>query len=109
MKNEVFGKVVRVLPAQTGIGARGAWRRQTVVIEYEAGRYTNKLALECSNNRAEEFGRLQVGQWVNFSYDVTSREYNDKYYTTANVFDWKVQGETQQQTLQAPPVGGRPF
>lgn len=92
MNNEVKGVVVSVPPAQTGMGQRGPWMRQTVVIEYESGRYTQKLALECSNNKAEQFGKLKVGQSVTINYDVTSREYNGRYYTTANAFDFKVEG-----------------
>ena len=90
MNNEIKGRVVSVPPALTGMGQRGPWRRQTVVIEYESGRYTQKLALECSNNKAEDFGKLKVGQLVTIHYDVTSREYNGKHFTTANAFDWKV-------------------
>lgn len=96
MNNEVKGKVVAVPPAQTGVGQRGPWRRQTVVIEYEDGRYTQKLALECGNSKAEDFGKLRVGQTVTVHYDVTSREYNGRYFTTANAFDWKVEGAQAQ-------------
>lgn len=92
MNNEIKGKVVSVPPAHTGMGQRGPWRRQTVVIECESGRYTQKLALECSNNKAEDFGRLRVGDVITANYDVTSREFNGRFYTTANVFDWTVDG-----------------
>lgn len=106
MNNEIKGRVVSVPPAQTGMGQRGPWRRQTVVIEYESGRYTQKLALECSNNKAEEFGRLRIGQVITVHYDVTSREYNGRFYTTANAFDWTVEGGQRQaapaQTENAP-------
>ena len=88
MVNEISGKVVAVPPAQRGRGQRGPWCRQTVVIEYENGRYPQKLALECSTSKAEEFGKLKVGQMVTIKYDVTSREFNGKFYTTANAFDW---------------------
>ena len=96
MRNEVYGKVIAVPAAKTGVGQRGPWRRQTVVIEYEDGRYSNKLALECSSSKAEDFGRLRVGQMVTIQYDVTSREFNGNYYTTANAFDWKVEGQQAQ-------------
>lgn len=92
MNNEVKGKVIAVPPAKTGMGQRGPWCRQTVVIEYESGRYTQKLALECSNSKAEDFGKLRVGDTVTIKYDVTSREYQGNYYTTANAFDWTVEG-----------------
>ena len=92
MRNEIKGKIIAVPPVQRGQGQRGPWSIATVVIEYEDGRYMNKLALECRSNKAEEFGRLQVGQSGTFYYDVTSREYNGKFYTSANCFDWKIEG-----------------
>ena len=93
MRCEIKGRVISVPQAQTGMGKNGPWRRQTVVIEYEDGRYNQTLALECSNSKAEEFGRLQSGQTGTFFFDVTSREYNGRFYTTANCFDWKVDGD----------------
>lgn len=104
MNNEVKGKVIAVLPAQTGIGQRGPWRRQTVVIEYENGRYNQTLALECSSSKAEDFGKLQVGQEVTIKYDVTSREYNGRYYTTANAFDWTVNSKSTTTTQSDDPI-----
>lgn len=109
MNNEVKGRVIAVPPAQTGMGQRGPWRRQTVVIEYEAGRYHQKLALECSNNKAEDFGRLQVGQDVTIKYDVVSREYNGRWFTTANAFDWSVESYQPQYQAPAQQGAGSPF
>ena len=102
MNNEVIGRVVSVPPAQTGMGQRGPWRRQTVVIEYENGRYSQQLALECSNSKAEDFGKLRVGDIVSIKYDVTSRSYNDKWYTTANAFDWKVNFPAPGSSMDGP-------
>lgn len=90
MVNEVKGRVIAVPPAQTGNGQRGPWTRQMVVIEYENGRYPQMLALECGSSKAVDFGKLRIGDIVTIKYDVTSREYNDRYYTTANAFDWTV-------------------
>ena len=92
MKNEVTGVVAQVLPIERGMGQRGPWATAKIVIEYEAGRYTNKLMLECRTNKAEEFARLVRGQRGTFYYDVTSREYNDKWYHNVNCFDWKIEG-----------------
>lgn len=92
MVNELKARVVAVPPAVTGQGQRGQWTRQTVVCEYESGRYTQQIAFECNGNKAEEFGKLRVGQTVTIKYDVTSREYNGRWYTTANAFEWTVEG-----------------
>ena len=44
MDNVIKGRVVAVPPMATGEGQRGPWKRQTVVIEFQDGRYTSKLA-----------------------------------------------------------------
>lgn len=92
MRNEVEGRIIDV-SIQRGSSQRGPWARATVVIEYEDGRYTNKLALDCGSNKAEDFGRLQKGQKGKFYYDVRSREYNGRWYTSAECFDWSVEGQ----------------
>lgn len=94
MKNEVEGRIVQVLPIERGMGQRGPWATAKIVIEYENGRFNNKLMLECRTNRAEEFASLSVGQRGKFAYDVTSREYNNKWYHNVNCFDWKVDQPT---------------
>ena len=108
MNNEIKGRVIAVPPAQTGAGQRGPWGRQTVVIEYENGRYNNTLALE-NSNKYEEFGKLRVGQMVKFKYDVSSREYNGKYYTTANCFGWEVEGASAPAPGKDANGGDMPF
>lgn len=114
MKNEVKGVISEVLPIERGTGNRGPWVTAKIVIDYEAGRYTNKLMLECRTNKAEEFGKLQRGQKGTFIYDVTSREYNGRWYHSVNCFDWTIEGAQQQAAAPAPapaaqPQGDDPF
>lgn len=109
MANEITGRVVVVPPAQTGMGQKGPWGRQTIVIEYESGRYTQKLALE-NSNKYEEFGKLSPGQKVKFHYDVTSREYNSRWYTSANCYAWEVlEGGAPPQSPQLESNPDLPF
>lgn len=107
MNNEIKGKVIEVLPMQSGeTRSGGTWYRQTVVLEYESGRYTQQIALECGTSKAPDFGKLQKGQIVKVRYDVTSREYNGRWYTSANAFEWEVLSGGR--TPQA-PAGDDPF
>jgi len=105
MNNVIEGRVIAVPPAKTGMGQKGPWGRQTVVIEYDDGRYSSKLALD-NSNKYEEFGKLRVGQMVTFHYDVVSREYEGKYYTSANCFDWQMEGAQPQSDISASTVSG---
>lgn len=81
MNIEFTGKVHAVLPLQQGVSARGPWARATVVFEVQNGQYTEKIACE-NTNSAEKFSRLSVGETVKVSANVTSREYNGRWYSS---------------------------
>lgn len=92
MTIEFTGKVVAVLPLQSGVSQRGQWSRATVAFEVPDGRYTQKIACENTNN-AEQFARLQLGQMVHVKADVSSREYNGKWYSSILCYEFSAQGQ----------------
>lgn len=91
---EITGRISKVLPLQQGTSARGPWSKATIVIEYQSGNYTNLLALE-NMGKAEEFAALPLGAEFKFWFDVTSREYQGKYYTQCTCFNWQSADATQ--------------
>lgn len=101
---EITGKIKAVLPLQQGTSARGSWSKATVVIEYQSGNYLNTLALE-NMGKAEEFSKLSVGSEFRFLFDVTSREYQGRYYTQCNCFGWQPLTPTSQVPQGASSVG----
>lgn len=103
MTIEFTGKVVAVLPLQSGIGQRGPWSRATVAFEVPDGRYTQKIACENTNN-AEQFARLQPGQMVHVKADVSSREYNGKWYSSILCYEFSAQQTQQAANYQDGPI-----
>lgn len=103
MTIEFTGKVVAVLPLQQGMGQRGPWARATVAFEVPDGRYTQKIACENTNN-AEQFARLQIGQTVHVKADVSSREYNGKWYSSILCYEFSVQGTQHAATNNEGPI-----
>lgn len=93
MTIEFTGKVVSVLALQTGVSSRGPWSRCTVVFEVQDGRYTQKIACENTNN-AQQYAQLRVGDTVRVKADVSSREYNQKWYTTALCYEFSKQNSS---------------
>jgi len=89
MTIEFTGKVIAVLPLQNGVGQRGPWARATVVFEMPDGRYTTRIACENTNN-AEEFAKLNLGQMVKVKADVSSREYQGKWYSSVVCYEFSV-------------------
>ena len=85
---ELTGKIVAVLPEQRGNGSKGEWVKNAFVIEWADNGYTQKLCLEVMGE--DKFEKMKkavvVGYDVQVRFNVTSREYNGKYYTTASCF-----------------------
>lgn len=89
MNFEVHGRVIQSPVTQSGSGANGLWGRTQVVIEITDGNYTKKLALE-NRKKFQEFASLKVGQSGTFKFDVSSREWNGKWFTSAECWSWQL-------------------
>lgn len=104
---EITGRIKTVLPLQQGTSQRGPWSKAIIVIEYQSGNYTNTLALE-NMAKADEFASLPVGAEFKFWFDPVSREYNGRYYTQCNCFNWQAVGQqpaAPQGYAPQPPQG----
>lgn len=97
---EITGKVKKV-ETQSGTSQRGPWSKTIVVIEYLSGRYPKQLALE-NMTKADEFADLVEGSEYTFWFDAETREYQGRYYTQCNCFNWQAVGQQQQQQYQQP-------
>ena len=95
---EIKGKLVKVLPAQTGQGRNGEWKRQEFVIELE-GTFPRKVCISSWGDKVN-VESLTEGSMLNVFFDVESREFNGKWYT--NLTAWKI--ETVGENQQAPPL-----
>jgi hypothetical protein len=90
---EISGKLIHVLPLQTGSGKNGQWKKQEIVIETE-GQYPKKVCIAIWGDKIQE-SSLQIGNKLNVSFDVESREYNGKWYTDVKAWKVEVVGKSQ--------------
>lgn len=73
---------------QSGMSQNGnPWYRQTVVMEVAGynGSF-RKVALQASGNVVGDLEKVQIGDKVEFSYQVTAREYNGKWYNNVDLY-----------------------
>ncbi len=94
---EIKGRLVKVLPVQTGQGKNGEWKKQEFVLELE-GTYPKKVCISAWGDKVN-VGSFVEGAMLNVSFDVESREFNGKWYT--NLTAWKVESAKDEQ--QGPP------
>lgn len=80
----IKGKVVSVLPVQSGEGKNGKWSKSPYVIEIP-GDYPKKV---CVTIWGDKLPVLTLGSEVDCSIEVESKEFNSKWYTEVKC--WKV-------------------
>lgn len=85
---EITGTLIHILPAQTGQGKNGPWKKQDFVIE-TTDAYPKKACFSAWGDKID-FSKLKTGAQVKVSFDVESREYNSKWYTDLKAFGLQV-------------------
>ena len=94
----ISGKVVQVLPIQTGTSKAGnPWQKQEFVID-QGGQYPRKVCISLFGDNVAKIP--QVGQVVMVSVDIDSREFNGRWYTEIKA--WNITHTGAQQTAPAP-------
>jgi len=83
---ELKGKVIQLLPIQTGMGKKGQWKKQDFILETK-GQYPKKVCLSLWGDKIDD-ADLSVGHEVSVSVELESREYNGRWYTEARA--WKI-------------------
>jgi hypothetical protein len=83
---DISGKVLQMLPLQTGQGKNGTWKKQDFILE-TADTYPKKVCIAVWGDKIDMNG-VKPGAQVTVSFDVESREYNGRWYT--DVKAWKI-------------------
>ena len=84
---EISGKIIAVLPLATGQGKNGTWRSQDYVLE-TGDQYPKKVCFNFFGDKIEQFP-LAIDDMVTVSFDLESREYNGRWFTSVRA--WKVE------------------
>ena len=96
MALEIEGKIIRKLAVQSGKSARGDWSKQEFVIEYQDGNYPTQACLNVwGPEKVKDLEKYQIGDTVKVSFSISSREYNNRWYTDLRA--WKIEGEAPVQ------------
>lgn len=88
MALEITGKLYKVLTEQTGSGKNGNWVKQEFVIE-TTEQYPKKICCSAWGDKVASLKGLQAGDMIKVSFNIESREYNERWYT--DVRAWKIE------------------
>ena len=108
MAMELEGRIARKLNVQTGTSARGAWAKQEFIFEYQEGNFPSQVCMNVwGDDKVKELDKYQVGDKVKVSFNLSSREYNGRWYT--DVRAWRIEpagaSQAQPQMSPVPPMG----
>lgn len=100
---EAIGKLIAILPEQSGQTERGSWVRGGFVIETEE-QYPKKIAFTLFGDRIGLIKPFAMGSNLRVQFSAESREYEGRWYTDLRCF--RVEAFTQpaypQQPIQNP-------
>lgn len=102
---EISGKVLNLLPMQSGQGKNGTWKKQEFILE-TPGQYPKKVCLSLWGDKVDEF-KVSPGETINASINIESREYNGRWYTEVRA--WKISKQSGGNNQSAPPIGDEPY
>ena len=100
---EIVGKVVGLGNFSDGTSARGAWKKQELIIE-TIEQFPKKVCLICWSEKADEALRFVVGQTIKAQISIESREFNGKWYTDVRAFRFDVETTQQAMPMQNQPM-----
>lgn len=96
---EIQGKIILALPEMTGTSKAGnPWKKREYVLETHDS-FPKKVHFDFFGDRADQF-ILNPGDEVTLSFDIESREYNGRWFTS--IRGWKA------EKADTPAAGGAP-
>lgn len=87
---QLTATLTQLLPLQSGESKNGTWRKQDIIVETD-GQYSKKICVSIWGDKINE-NQLQIGNVLTISYELESREYNNKWYT--DIKAWKIETAT---------------
>jgi hypothetical protein len=94
---EVTGTIKQILNVEQGTSKAGKeWKKLNFVLESKDGEYTNTICFDVfGEEKVDNFVKFNnVGDNVTVSFNVSSREYNERWYTQTSA--WMVKKNTSE-------------
>ena len=87
---EIVGKIIQILPLQTGVAKNSGnpWQSQSYVLETQE-QFPKRVCFEVFGEQRIKDNPCQLDDIVTVSFDIESREFNGRWYTSVRA--WRVQ------------------
>ena len=101
---ELTGRIIAVLPAQSGVSARTGnnWMSQDYVIEVP-GQFPRKCLFRIfGEDRIKQFA-IQQGEELTVQFDIDAHEFNGRWFNDIRAYN-VIRGQVQQQAVVTSPA-----
>jgi hypothetical protein len=103
MALELTGRLIQVMPEQSGTGKAGPWTKQEFVIE-TLDTYPRKVCFNIWNGKGGDLKSMQEGDMLKVSFNAESRDYNGRWYTDLKAWKLENQGKSSEDSQGNSPV-----
>ena len=84
---DIIGKLVKKHERETGVSKSGkTWEKQSILVEQSGTDYNKEVVISFFGDKIKSIRDIEVGSDINVSVNVSSREFNGKYYH--NIDGW---------------------
>ena len=102
---EIRGKLVQKLERETGVSKSGkTWEKQSILVDQAGTDYNKAVAISFFGDKIKKLRDIEEGSDVSVSINLSSREYNGKYYH--NIDGWFI-AKVGKETVS--PIDESPF
>lgn len=93
------------LALQSGRSAKGDWAKQEFVIEYQEGNFPTKACFSVwGADKVKDLEKYNVGDQIKVAFNISSREFNGKWYTDLRA--WRISPAGQAYAAPAQGYAG---
>ena len=103
---EIKGKLVQKLERETGVSKTGkTWEKQSILVEQNVD-FNKEVVISFFGDKIKSIRDIEVGSDVSVSINLSSREFNGKYYH--NIDGWFI-AKLGQETVAPANESDLPF
>ena len=84
---DIIGKLVQKYERETGVSKSGkTWEKQSIMVVQSGTDYNKEVVISFFGDKIKSIRDIEIGSEINVSINLSSREYNGKFYH--NIDGW---------------------
>lgn len=104
---QIIGKLIKKFDSEKGVSKSGkSWEKMSILIEQAGTEYNKEVVISFFGDKIKSLRDIEVGSEVSVSINLSSREYNGRYYH--NIDGWFI-AKLGEETVASNDESDMPF